>query len=65
MNCGDSQASVRIGGVHVLSGLALADVKTEHLHLTVEAGHTTDPAKDEALDGKKKEREKESYRVCY
>ena len=56
---------MRIGGVHVLSGLALADVKTEHLHLTVEAGHTTDPAKDEALDGKKKEREKESYRVCY
>lgn len=54
MNCIDSQATVGIGREDVLGRLALADGKTKHLHLAIEAGHTTDPAKSKALEGKKK-----------
>lgn len=64
MNCSDSQASVGIGREDILGRLALADGETEHLHLAIEAGHTTDPAKRKTLEGREK-RKKECYRFCY
>ena len=56
MNSIDGQARVGVGGEDILGRLALADGKTKHLHLAVEAGHTTDPTKSKALEGTKKER---------
>lgn len=43
-----------VGGEDILGRLALVDGKTKHLHLAVEAGHTTDPAKSETLAGQEK-----------
>lgn len=56
MNSIDGQTRVGVGGEDILGRLALADGKTKHLHLAVEAGHTTDPTKSKALEGTKKER---------
>ena len=58
MNSIDGQARVGIGREDILGRLALADGKTKHLHLAIEAGHTTDPTKSKALEGMKKERKK-------
>lgn len=58
MNSIDGQARVGIGREDILGRLALADGKTKHLHLAIEAGHTTDPTKSKALEGTKKERKK-------
>lgn len=54
----DGQARVGIGREDILGRLALADGKTKHLHLAIEAGHTTDPTKSKALEGMKNERKK-------
>lgn len=50
MNSIDGQARVGIGREDILGRLALADGKTKHLHLAIEAGHTTDPTKSKALE---------------
>lgn len=56
MNGIDSQARVRVGREDLLGRLALADGKAKHLHLAIEASHTTDPAKSKTLGKKHKER---------
>ena len=54
MNSINGQARVGIGREDILGRLALADGKTKHLHLAIEAGHTTDPTKSKALEGNEK-----------
>lgn len=54
MNCIDSQARVGVGREDLLGWLALANGKTKHLHLAIEASHTADPAKSKTLAKKEK-----------
>lgn len=53
----DSEARVGVGGEDISGRLALADGKTQHLHLAVKAGHATDATKGETLAGKEKRKE--------
>lgn len=65
MNSIDGQAESGIGREDIFGRLALADGKTKHLHLAIEAGHTTDPTKSKALGRNENERKKYVYRSSY
>lgn len=56
MDCINVQVRMGIGREDILGRLALADDKTKHLHLAIEARQTTDPAKRKRLVGKGKMR---------
>lgn len=49
MNCTASGARMGAGREGALGRLALADGKTEHLHLAIKASYRTDPAKSRTL----------------
>ena len=54
VSCTDSEARVGVGGEDILGRLALANGKTQHLHLAVKARHTADATEGKTLAEKGK-----------